>query len=117
MRRANATSPTRTTARLWTVSAECLEGSGAGRHFNRLKLEGHEIAINAVLGLPNGDIASASGDGTVSMLEAIKAMRTVDGFKDVLQNVAAHTGVAFNALDDDDDRRLTWDEFRALSVR
>eukprot|EP00935_MAST-01C_sp_MAST-1C-sp1_P002102 g2102.t1 len=65
------------TARLWTVSAECLEGSGSGRHFNRLKLEGHEVAINAVLALPNGDVASASGDGTRVGLNIMDPPQTV----------------------------------------
>jgi phospholipase A-2-activating protein len=84
------------TARVWTVSADCLaSGSGSGAeapadgsagagapkaaplHFNRLTLQGHQIAVNAVLGLHNGDIASASGDGTVKIWSGSSGQETV----------------------------------------
>jgi hypothetical protein len=55
----------------WQLSASALDlvsfffqRTHAGRQETP---QGHQIAVNAVLGLHNGDIASASGDGTVKI--------------------------------------------------
>eukprot|EP00927_Polykrikos_kofoidii_P040013 TRINITY_DN34289_c0_g1_i1.p1 TRINITY_DN34289_c0_g1~~TRINITY_DN34289_c0_g1_i1.p1 ORF type:complete len:653 (+),score=125.31 TRINITY_DN34289_c0_g1_i1:71-1960(+) len=41
------------------------------------KLEGHEIAVNAVVGLPSGDVVSGSGDQTIVIWRGSEKLRTL----------------------------------------
>lgn len=41
------------------------------------KFEGHEIAVNAVVGLPNGDVASGSGDQTIGIWHGSEKVRSL----------------------------------------
>lgn len=70
------------------------------------ELKGHEHAVWAVLGLPNGDIVTGSADSTIKIwrgpISKMTCKRTLSQHKDCVRGLALVPGVGFVSCSNDE---------------
>lgn len=69
-------------------------------------MKGHEHAVWAVLGLPNGDIVTGSADSTIKIwrgaVGAMKCIKTLHEHKDCVRGLALIPGIGFVSCSNDE---------------
>jgi WD40 repeat protein len=82
------------TVRIWKYGA-CVQ-----------ELKGHEHAVWSVLGLPNGDIATASADSTIKIwrgtVGSMQCIKTMKSHKDCVRGLALIPGIGFVSCANDE---------------